>query len=122
MGTWYKDGAPVASNGHTFVLPGNVLLVNQATVADHGVYTCTASNPVGTASASTYAYSQNGPVTCATPFSSCKSTVCGVTCPANCRADTSAIVYGFLEYTLNSSICKAAIQAGSITGAGGTVI
>ena len=42
------------SNGHVFILPGNVLLVNQATTADYGAYTCTASNAHGTTHATSY--------------------------------------------------------------------
>ena len=37
-----------------FILPGNVLLVNQATTADFGSYKCTASNPYGTAQSTSY--------------------------------------------------------------------
>ena len=51
--TWFKDGQPVTSDGHVFVLSGNVLLVNgPLTAADLGTYMCTANNPLGSAQAS----------------------------------------------------------------------
>ena len=57
------------SNGHVFILPGNVLLVNQATGADFGSYTCTASNAEGSAHASTYGRYQTKEITIYNQFS-----------------------------------------------------
>ncbi|XP_067165246.1 hemicentin-2-like [Apteryx mantelli] len=48
--TWFKDRRPLVSGAKTtYVRGGHILQLNMAQVADAGLYTCRATNPVGTA-------------------------------------------------------------------------
>ncbi|KAL3885578.1 hypothetical protein ACJMK2_025629, partial [Sinanodonta woodiana] len=119
---WTKDGAEITSDGHRFILPGNVLLVNNPKVAvDVGDYMCTASNPLGAAVATSTVYDYNGTLHCSSIFTDCNSTVCGGLCPTGCDQDLTP-VYGDTQYSTDSAICKAAIHNGSIQSQGGIVI
>ncbi|XP_053386908.1 titin-like [Mercenaria mercenaria] len=119
---WFKDGNKLTGNGHIFILPGNVLLVNQATAADLGEYTCKASNSLGTDSATSVAYTSAGDVRCFDAFTVCSSEICGVNCPANCASSPATVSGGPVLYSKVSSVCKSGISSGVITNAGGTVV
>ncbi|XP_052264973.1 hemicentin-1-like [Dreissena polymorpha] len=119
---WFKDGARISNNGHVFLLPGNVLLINQATFADFGEYSCKASNINGNMSATSIAYKDVGTVACSSSFNTCLEPICGAECPGGCYAYPASVSGGPVVYTELSAICKAAIQSGVITPSGGTVI
>ncbi|KAK3608932.1 hypothetical protein CHS0354_023105 [Potamilus streckersoni] len=119
---WTKDGVEITSDGHHFILPGNVLLVNNPEVnIDVGVYMCTASNQLGSAVATSTVYDYKGTLHCSSIFADCNSTVCGGLCPTGCDQDLTPI-YGDAQYSMDSAICKAAIHNGSIQSQRGVVI
>ncbi|KAL4216414.1 G2F domain [Mactra antiquata] len=120
---WEKDGIPVIGNSHVFVLPGNVLLINQANSADLGEYSCKATNSLGTATSTALAYFDAGNVQCPSTFADCTEHVCRANCPPGCATDASpAVQLGATYYTQGSSICKAGLLSGIVTTAGGEVI
>ncbi|XP_060608426.1 hemicentin-1-like [Ruditapes philippinarum] len=123
---WYKDGNQITGSGHVFILPGGnsgkILMINQASNADQGEYTCKASNSLGTASATSYVYSNAGDVKCFDAFTVCSSEICGVNCPANCASSPASVSGGPVQYSKVSSVCKSGLSSGVITNAGGTVI
>ncbi|XP_052786324.1 collagen alpha-2(I) chain-like [Mya arenaria] len=119
---WFKNGVRITNNGHVFILPGDVLLINQATSQDYGQYTCRATNNLGSASATSVAYKDTGTVSCSASFNSCTDTLCGATCPPGCTNFPAFAAGGPVMYTQLSSICKAGIQSGVIPGSGGVVV
>ncbi|PVD36148.1 hypothetical protein C0Q70_03121 [Pomacea canaliculata] len=116
--TWAKDGVPLDfSRVSKYVrIPdessgSHRLLIPSTSESDVGVYSCQASNYLGSQEDATYVYKNLGTVTCNATFSVCTVSVCGATCPDNCTTSDES-VYGNKFYSVRSSICRSAIHAG----------
>ncbi|XP_048251216.1 hemicentin-2-like [Haliotis rufescens] len=126
--TWTKDGQPLdlSNKGKYVQIPGSggshKLLINQIAPTDYGMYSCSATDSLASATSSAYAYNDQGPGTCNTTFSQCTFEYCGLHCPATCLADPTP-VYGSTTYASSSSVCRSAIHDGLLSEhAPGTVV
>ncbi|XP_067653699.1 uncharacterized protein [Haliotis asinina] len=126
--SWAKDGSPLdlSNKGKYVQIPGSSgshkLLINQISPTDYGLYTCTATDSLSSATSRAYVYSDQGPGTCNMTFSQCTYEYCGLHCPSTCLVDSTP-VYGSTTYASSSSVCRAAIHNGLLSEhAPGTVV
>ncbi|KAL5019711.1 hypothetical protein ScPMuIL_002603 [Solemya velum] len=103
---WWKDGKQISTGGHLMVIPGGVLLLQDATLNDTGEYVCalTGNHSV---SSSLFVYLDRGRLSCNTTLDSCGAALCGANCTSRCRGSN---VYGTQIYEGKSSVCGAAMH------------